>query len=148
MIYVSAIYATADESMVTGTDAEGNSETVPADYTIFRQPDDGPVGFVNNGGIIQSYVEPPIVPPVQMLGPISAGTLSILDGEVLGVETSINLAFAFMIDVDTYWAFFTIPEPDTNYLVLGNVPFVRYTDYIEFTAPDPSEVAITTWRVG
>lgn len=58
MIYISAIYATADESMVTGTDANGNTETVPANFTLFRQPDDGPIGFVNNGGVISPYVAP------------------------------------------------------------------------------------------
>jgi len=83
----------------------------------------------------------------QMLGPISAATLGILDGEVTGIETSINFGAAFMVDVETYWAFFTVPEPDTNYLVLGNVPYIRNTDYIEFTAPDPSEASLTTWRV-
>ena len=147
MIYASAIYATADESMVTGTDAEGNSETVPADYTIFRMPDDGPIGFVNNGGTIQPYVAPEPVPAQQILGPISAATLGIEAGEVTGIETCLNFALAFAIDVDKYWVLFFNPEPDTNYLVLGNVPFVRNTDFIEITAPDHSEVSLTTWRV-
>lgn len=63
MIYVSAIYATADESMVTGTDENGANETVPANYTVFRCPDDGPAGFVNNGGVIADYVPPPAPEP-------------------------------------------------------------------------------------
>ena len=62
MIYVSARYVTPppydNSSSVEGTDANGNKETVPADYTLFRQPDDGPVGFVNNGGIIAAYIVP------------------------------------------------------------------------------------------
>ena len=147
MIYTSAIYATADGSMVTGTDAEGNSETVPADYTIFRLDNDGPVAFVRNGGTIQPYVAPEPVPPQQILGPISAATLGIESGEVTGIETSLNFAVAFAIDVDKYWVLFSTPEPDTNYLVLGNVPFVRNTDFIEITAPDHSEVSLATWRV-
>ena len=60
MIYTSAIYATADESMVTGTDENGATETVAADHVLFRQPDDGPVGFVSSGGVIGAYVAPPI----------------------------------------------------------------------------------------
>lgn len=147
MIYVSAIYAYADESMVTGTDAEGNSETVPADYTIFRLPDDGPVGFVNNGGTIQPYVTPEPVPVQQILGPISAASLSISGGEVLGIENAVNFGAAFMIDTDTYWVFFQTPEADTNYLVLGNVAFTKNTDFIEIVASDLSEVSLTTWRV-
>lgn len=55
MIYTSAIYANPDHTQVTGTDANGNTETVPVDYTVFRCPDDGPIGFVNNGGVIAPY---------------------------------------------------------------------------------------------
>jgi len=55
MIYVTAIYANSDQTLVTGTDAGGNTETVPADFTLFRQPDDGPQGFLANGGVIQPY---------------------------------------------------------------------------------------------
>lgn len=57
MIYTSARYANADHTQVTGTDADGNTETVPANYTIFRCPDDGPIGFVNNGGVIADYAK-------------------------------------------------------------------------------------------
>lgn len=96
---------------------------------------------------IDSFLNPPGPISKQVLGPISAATLAILDGEVTGIETSVNFGAAFMVDVNTYWAFFIEPEPDTNYLVLGNVPFARSTDYLEFTASDPSEVSITTWRV-
>lgn len=62
MIYVSARYLTpppySESSTVEGTDENGNTEQVPANYTLFRQPDDGPVGFVNNGGVIAEYVAP------------------------------------------------------------------------------------------
>lgn len=59
MIYTSARFSNAEHTLVTGTDANGNTETVPADHTMFRQPDDGPVGFVANGGVIAPYVQPP-----------------------------------------------------------------------------------------
>lgn len=58
MIYTSARWADAAHTLVTGTDAEGNTETVAADYTLFRQPLDGPVGFIANGGVIAEYVAP------------------------------------------------------------------------------------------
>lgn len=62
MIYVSARYLTpppyTETSMVEGTDADGNKETVPANHTLFRQPDDGPIGYINNGGVIAEYVAP------------------------------------------------------------------------------------------
>lgn len=147
MIYETARFANEANTMVIGTDALGNTETVPVDFTLFRQPEHGPVGFVNNGGVIGPYVAPEPTPEQQILGPISAATLGIESGEVTGIETSLNFAVAFAIDTDKYWVMFTTPEPDTNYLVLGNVPFVRYTDFIEITAPDHSEVSLTTWRV-
>jgi hypothetical protein len=61
MIYTRARWADEAHTMVIGTDANGNTETVPADYTIFRCPDDGPIGFVNNGGVIEPY-EAPVTP--------------------------------------------------------------------------------------
>lgn len=70
MIYTSARYMTPppydNDSMVEGTDANGNTETVRYDYTLFRQPDDGPQGFVNNGGVIAAYISPPTPPPTQV----------------------------------------------------------------------------------
>jgi hypothetical protein len=46
--------------MVTGTDANGATETVPANHTLFRQPDDGPVAFIRRGGTIADYEAPPV----------------------------------------------------------------------------------------
>lgn len=119
MIYTSAIYATADNSMVTGTDAEGATETVPADYTVFRCPDDGPVGFVNNGGTIQPYVEP--VPPAVTTTPtlFAMGQIKTEDGDISSVAISSALAGAFLFGVGEIWVFLTDEQPDTNYIVLA-----------------------------
>lgn len=62
MIYLTAAYANADHTLVTGTDADGNSETVQWDYTLFRQPEDGPLGFQAADGVISGYVEPVVEP--------------------------------------------------------------------------------------
>lgn len=62
MIYLTAAYANADHTQVTGTDADGNSETVKWDYTLFRQDADGPLGFEAAGGDISEYVEPVVEP--------------------------------------------------------------------------------------
>lgn len=94
------------------------------------------------------WVPAPIPEPSPLiLGPVSAAALTISGGEVLGIETSVNFGAAFMIDVDTYWVFFMKPEQDTSYLVLANVPYTKYTDYIEIKAVDLAEVGLTTWRV-
>lgn len=58
MIYAFARYSDADHTLVHGTGANGNTETVPANHTLFRQPDDGPLGFIANGGVIQPWIEP------------------------------------------------------------------------------------------
>lgn len=63
MIYTSARFANADHTLVTGTDADGNTETVAYDHTVFRLPEHGPLGFVANGGVIAAYVAPPEPPP-------------------------------------------------------------------------------------
>jgi hypothetical protein len=72
MIYTSAIFANSEHTQVTGTDANGNTETVPHDHTLFRQPDDGPIGFVNNGGVIADYVAP--TPPATQTCPTCSGS--------------------------------------------------------------------------
>lgn len=63
MIYVSARFANAEHTQIVGTDANGNTETVPHDHKLFRQPDDGPTGFVANGGVIDPYVVTPVTLP-------------------------------------------------------------------------------------
>ena len=60
MIYERARWADEAHTQVIGWDANGNTETVPVDHTVFRCPDDGPVAFVRNGGTIQPYVAPPV----------------------------------------------------------------------------------------
>lgn len=59
MIYTSARWADAAHTQVIGSDSAGNTETVPADHKLFRQPDDGPLGFVANGGKISAYKPSP-----------------------------------------------------------------------------------------
>src|SRR5690606_17582777 len=58
MIYTSARFANAEHTLVTGTDADGDTETVPVDHTVFRLPEHGPQGFIAAGGVIEDYVEP------------------------------------------------------------------------------------------
>ena len=64
MIYTSARWADEAHTQVIGWDAEGNSETVPWDHRLFRQPLDGPTGFVEAGGVIEPYEPPPQPDPL------------------------------------------------------------------------------------
>lgn len=89
MIYVSAVYADEVNTLVTGTDADGRTETVPADYIIFRCPDDGPIGFVNNGGIIGPYVAPePVVQPPHLN---NGGLVRFSGGSPVEIQENIRL---------------------------------------------------------
>lgn len=94
MIYASSRFANAEQTSVIGTDANGNTETVPADHTLFRQPDDGPIGFVANGGVIAAYVEPPVTLPD--LAPYQFRAMLALSGK--------------QDDLDAFIA--ALPEPD------------------------------------
>lgn len=58
MIYVTAVYANSENSLIRGTDANGITETVAPDHVLFRQPEHGPQGFIAGGGKIGPYVEP------------------------------------------------------------------------------------------
>lgn len=62
MIYLSAIYADAEHTQVTGTDADGNTETRPISHPHeFRREDEFITGFLAGGGVIADY-EPPAPP--------------------------------------------------------------------------------------
>jgi hypothetical protein len=67
MIYVSAVYANAEHTLVTGTDAEGNTFTTSVDFKELRRDDEFIKGFLTSGGVIADYVPPP--PPEPILCP-------------------------------------------------------------------------------
>ena len=161
MIYTSAIYATADESMVTGTDAEGNSETVPADYTIFRLPDDGPIGFVNNGGTIQPYVAPEPVPVPPHLN--HGGLVRFTGVAPSTVLEAIRMVSVTRVAKGRYRAAHENPMPSDQYSATpaifdANPRIARITarteTYVEIrvtdlagAAQDPAEIMLKTERV-
>lgn len=120
MIYVSAVYANAEHTLVTGTDAIGNTEKRSVDNPHeFRREDEFLTGFLANGGEIAEY-EAPEEPPV-VLKPelVAMGQVKTADGEVTSVAISAALAGAFLFDTGEIWCFFVDPQPDTNYIVLA-----------------------------
>ena len=145
MIYVSATYANADQTMVTGTDADGNTETVPADFTLFRQPEHGPVGFVANGGTIQPYVEPQPNPLDQRLTKRQVIAAMILGASVLDPDGAVTTAIG------------SITDPVAAALALNdwrNAPFYK-RDHPLFNDPDlmaamslTSEQIDALWALG
>lgn len=65
MIYVTAVYANADHTLVMGTDANGATDVRPVDNPHeFRREGEFITGFLASGGIIADYVPPPPPDPV------------------------------------------------------------------------------------
>lgn len=160
MIYERARWADEAHTMVTGTDALGNTETVPVDYTLFRQPDDGPVGFVANGGVIGEYVPPEPVPVTPTPFIWAVGQFEITPGEITGIDTAVNFSAALYLDVGLYYLFFNQTLPNTSFLAKAYdaATVVRVSekgsDYIAVTATDsagvptdPSEISVEIIRV-
>ena len=160
MIYVSAVYANAEHTLVIGTDALGNTETVPADFTLFRQPEHGPVGFLANGGVIGDYVAPETPSAAPALYLWGVGQFGISPGEITGIETSVKFLAGLYLDVGLYYLYFSETLPDTSYLAKAYdaATVVRVsekgTDYIAVSATDaggtpvdPSEISVEIIRV-
>lgn len=161
MIYTSAHYANAGHTLVTGTDEHGEFETVPFDFTLFRQPDDGPLGFVRNGGVIAEYVEPEPIPVAPHLN--GGGLVRFSGGSPSTVYEAIRMLSVTRVAKGRYRAYHEAPMPSDQYSsnasVLDASPriarvTVRTPVYVEVrvtdlagAAQDPTEVTIETQRV-
>jgi len=161
MIYVSAIYATADESMVTGADAEGNSETVPADFSLFRQPDDGPLGYIANGGTIAPYVAPEPAPIIPHLN--NGGLARFTGAAPASMLENIRMSGVTRVAKGRYRVTHTTAMPSDQYSVTPSVldanprsirVTARTASYVEVrvidaagVAQDATEITVMTERV-
>lgn len=147
MIYASAHFANAEHTSVHGTDANGNTETVPHNYTLFRQPDDGPIGFVAKGGVIAAFATPVSADLPLALCQIAAARLHIEVLDITGVERSQGVGFAMMLDESTAWIFFNEPQADTSYIVTPGDGVTKALDHIEVSCPGVVDLALIIQRV-
>jgi len=75
---------------------------------------------------------------------VALGELSVIDGEISGLELAAGVGFAFAIDVGVYWIFFSTPQPDASYVATVqssgfNVDVTdRQADYFQVTVTDRS----------
>jgi hypothetical protein len=83
------------------------------------------------------------------------------EGEVTGVDTSVNIGAAFPLTPDYYIVYFQTPQPDTNYLAFVQSPGFnvdvtwREADFFEIQVTDrqtgepatPTSLSITVQRV-
>lgn len=118
MIYIRARFANEERTQVIGWDAQGNSETVPWDHKLFRQPEHGPSGFIEAGGVIGAYQPAPVVttPPQPQL--FAAVAVNIEDGAISSVEQAAQ--FGQLIYEDGWlMAVFAGAGDAANYMVFA-----------------------------
>jgi hypothetical protein len=161
MIYTSARWADEAQTMVIGWDADGNTETVPANFTIFRCPDDGPLGFVNNGGVIEPYVAPePVVEPPHLN---NGGLVRFSGGSPAMVHEAIRMLSVTRVAKGRYRAYHGSAMPSDQYSAIPSIMdanprlariTARTADYVEVrvtdlagAAQDATEVTVETQRV-
>lgn len=150
MIYVSAVYANAERTMVIGTDAEGNTQTRPVDNPHeLRREDEFITGFLASGGVIADYVPPELIPAPVSLHQVAGARLSVdqVNWEVTGVERSTGIAGAFLIDIDTVWLIFTEELPDDDFIVVPDIGVTKYQGFIEVRREGLGNINLIVQRV-
>jgi len=118
MIYETARYITpppyTDASLVEGMDADGNLESVRLDHTLFRQPEHGPLGFIESGGVIGEY-EPPAPPATRIFKSVIIRRLT--ETEAATWEAALQAAPAKMRLFFNSLEYFVSDDPDYPTLV-------------------------------
>lgn len=106
------------------------------------------VGEVHPGFHITEWLmdepETALAPP--MLVSRTAAALTVIDGEVTGIERSVGISGGF-IDEGTAYIYFTEEEPDIDYVILPSDGFTKFTDHVELTRPNFTSIAFITQRV-
>lgn len=96
--------------------------------------------------------EPEPVPEMPVMLNQFAGAKLTVDQEnweVLGVEKSIGISGAFLVDVDLVYVFFdlTAVQPDTYYMVFPTEGVTKHTDFVEVSRPNLAELNFIAMRV-
>lgn len=91
-------------------------------------------------------------PPQPNTSPLSLQTvacasLTVENGELLGMERSQGLVMAFMPDPDTAWLFFEEEQEDVDYIVTPSTGAVKYEDMIEIHKPNATSFKVLIQRL-
>lgn len=106
--------------------------------------------WVAAGNQIAAYIAPPAPEPERAVSIYAVARMTIVDGDINGMDMTAGLAGAFRFDVGQYWVFFTDEQSDTDYFALvydnGDVRgFVRevdkFSDYFVVSTVDFAGVA-------
>lgn len=91
----------------------------------------------------------PVVPaePPLSLQQIAAARLAIDGFDISGIERSIGIGAAMMLDENTAWLFFEEPQADTNYIVTPGDGVTKTAGYIEVSCPGVTDLALIVQRV-
>lgn len=134
MIYATARYANVEHTQVTGTDANGNSETVPHDHKLFRQPDDGPLGFVAAGGVIAPFQAPPAPPKTKLYKSTLVRRMSREEAEAFEAMLAAEEAWFRMLYNSVEW--FDVSDALVTYLHYSIVAHTGETRAGELLQPE------------
>lgn len=139
---------------------EGEVYLLPANATWLKPPVaqegkwrrfDGAAWVYEDIPEIEPEPEPePIEMPV-MLNQFAGAKLTVDQDnwEVTGVEKSIGISGAFLVDVDLVYVFFDINavQPDTYYMVFPPDGVTKHEDFVEVSRPNLTELKFIAMRV-
>lgn len=124
---------------------------------------DGEIVTMTNAEFGALPIQPEIPPKVSPLVPalFAMAELTVVDGEIYGLEQATGIGFAMMLEPGIFWVFFTEAQPDPAYIAFVQCPghcvdvTAREIDHIELAVTDrataepviPASIAITVQRV-
>lgn len=154
---IGAAYATHDHTAAVILTEEAG----PVAISVGDTPQEW--GALHQSGVpIEDFVPGPasIAPARPELA--AQAQLAVNDDEIAGIETSVGLGAAMVLDVGLFWLFFSEPQPDTNYLPIVQAPgfnadvtYPLNADFLEITVTDratgaaavPTQLIVSIQRV-
>lgn len=90
---------------------------------------------------------PHVPPPPLALHQIGAASLQVEGWDITGIERSVGITGAFMLDTDLAMIFLADDYPDCDYIVMPSDGVTKYSSYVEVTRPGLSSISFIIQRV-
>lgn len=150
--------AFAKDGMISQEPIEGGVEISEAQYLAALDGIlNGKLLTIESGQVVLSDPPPPEGEPMPepedpALRPLSreqfaSARLTINGLDIEGIERSQGIGMAMMLDETTAWIFFSIPQPDTAYIVTPSDGVTKSTDYMEVAVEGMANLALIVERV-
>lgn len=130
MIYTSARWADEAETMVIGTDANGNTERRSIDNPHeWRRPEEFLTGFLAGGGMVEPYEAPPVIvtPPQPSL--FATVAVCVADGAITVIEQASQVGSIFYEDG---WLMATFPGNTADFMIFAQPEFPCRVEQIKY----------------